>query len=143
MNVISHVGSGFPLGLLTGVNNSGTALTFFGNRPNQLCSGNLSHHTVQEFFNTACFVDPPPGMLGDAYRTPLYGPNFVNFDASLFKTFTIRESDQLEFRTEVFNVLNHPQLANPGTTTDSPGFGQITQIVNNPRLIQFALKFLF
>jgi hypothetical protein len=140
VNVISHIASGFPLGLATGVNNSGTAI---GNRPDQICNGKLSHATVQEFFNTSCFVDPPPGVLGDASRTPLYGPDFVNFDASLFKSFKLREGTELVFRTEVFNVFNHPQFAFPGTFTDSPGFGQITQIVNNPRLIQFALKFLF
>ena len=47
------------------------------------------------------------------------------------------------FRTEVFNVFNHPQFAFPGTMTDSPNFGQITATVNNPRLIQFALKLMF
>src|SRR5215469_17699334 len=133
MNVIGHVGSGFPLGLVTGVNNSGAALGFFGNRPDQVCNGKLSHPTVQEFFNTSCFVDPPAGVLGDASRTPLFGPNFVNFDASLFKAFKVHESAEVEFRTEVFNIFNHPQFAFPGTSTDSPGFGQITQIVNNPR----------
>ncbi|MBV9482686.1 MAG: carboxypeptidase regulatory-like domain-containing protein, partial [Acidobacteria bacterium] len=141
VNVISHIGSGFPLGMVTGVNNSGTELGYFGNRPNQVCSGKLSHPSVAEFFNTACFPDPAAGVLGDAYRTPLYGPDFVNFDASLFKAFRVYESSQLEFRAEVFNIANHPQFANPGTFTDSPGFGQITQIVNNPRLIQLALKF--
>jgi Carboxypeptidase regulatory-like domain/TonB-dependent Receptor Plug Domain len=140
LNLISHIASGFPLGLGTGVNNSGTAI---GNRPNQICSGKLSHQTVQEFFNTSCFVDPPPGVLGDASRTPLFGPDFVNFDASLFKGFKLREGIELVFRTEVFNVFNHPQFAFPGTFTDSPGFGQITQTVNNPRLIQFALKLVF
>lgn len=114
-----------------------------GNRPDQICSGRVSHQSIAEFFNTACFVDPPPGVLGDASRTPLTGPDFVNFDASLFKKFDLPEGTQLVFRTEVFNLFNHPQFANPATYTDSPGFGQITQIVNNPRLIQFALKLTF
>lgn len=140
LNVISHIASGFPLGLITGVNNSGTAIQ---NRPNQICSGKLSNPTPQEFFNTSCFVDPPPGVLGDANRTPLYGPDFVNFDASLFKGFKLREGTDLVFRAEVFNVFNHPQFAFPGTYTDSPNFGQITQTVNNPRLIQVALKLVF
>jgi len=83
MNVIGHVGSGFPLGLVTGVNNSATALGSNGNRPDQVCKGKLSHPTVQEFFNTSCFVDPPAGVLGNANRSLLYGPDFVNFDASL------------------------------------------------------------
>ncbi|HEY1656721.1 MAG TPA: carboxypeptidase regulatory-like domain-containing protein [Candidatus Sulfotelmatobacter sp.] len=143
LNTIAHVGSGFPMGLSTGVNDSGTALGYLGNRPNQTCSAKLSNPTPQEFFNTGCFVDPAAGVLGDASRTPLYGPDFVNFDASLFKTFHIYESSQVEFRAEVFNLFNHPQFAFPGTTTDYPNFGQITQTVNNPRLIQFALKYIF
>jgi hypothetical protein len=49
-NVITHIASGFPIGLATGVNNSGTAI---GNRPNQICNGKLSHPTVEEFFNTS------------------------------------------------------------------------------------------
>ena len=80
---------------------------------------------------------------GGASRTPLFGLHFVNFDVSLFKTFKIYDPAQLEFRTEVFNIFNHPQFAFPGTTTDSPGLGEITQTVNNPRLIQFALKVIF
>jgi hypothetical protein len=132
--------SGVPLGLTAGVNDSGTAIN---NRPSALCNGKLSRRTVSEFFNTSCYVDPPPEVLGDSYRTPLYGPDFVDFDTSLFKTFTLPESEQLVFRAEIFNVFNHPQFALPGTYTDSPNFGQITEIVNNPRLIQLALKFLF
>jgi hypothetical protein len=139
-NLISHMGSGFPLGLSTGVNDSGTGLS---NRPDQTCSGKATHSSIAEFFDTSCFTDPPPGVLGDASRTPLFGPDFVDFDTSLFKTFLLPESNQVVFRAEIFNVFNHPQFANPGVTTDSPGFGQITQIVNNPRLIQLALKFLF
>jgi hypothetical protein len=146
-NLISHMSSGFPLGLSTGTNDSGTNLvsagSSIGNRPNQVCKGKLSHHTVNEFFNINCFVDPAPGTLGDASRTPITGPGFINFDSSLYKSFPLSEGTVMTFRTEVFNVLNHPQFAFPGTVTDSAGFGQITSIVNNPRLIQFALKLQF
>ena len=148
LNAISHMGSGFPLGLATGINNSGTNLvsagSSIGGRPDQVCSNpRLSHRTVNEFFDTSCFADPAPGQLGDASRTPVIGPDFINFDGSLFKTFTFSRERQLMFRTEVFNVFNHPQFAFPGTMTDSPNFGQITATVNNPRLIQFALKLMF
>jgi hypothetical protein len=61
----------------------------------------------------------------------------------MFKSFNLSERTVLTFRTEVFNVLNHPQFAEPDATTDTAGFGQITSIVNNPRLIQFALKLEF
>ena len=108
----------------------------------QVCEDKLSHPRVQEFFNTSCFVDPAE-VLAMPTEHRFTGPrDFVNFDASFFKTFKVNESSQLEFRTEVFNVFNHPQFAFRGTFTDSANFGQITQTVNNPRLMQ-ALKFKF
>jgi hypothetical protein len=142
-NLISHMTSGVPLGIEAG--NYAAGIDYATNfvRPNQSCNGKLSHQSVTEFFNTSCFPDPAPGTLGLASRTPLSGPNFINFDASLFKDFVIREGTRLQFRTETFNVFNHPQFALPGNTTDSPFFGVITSTVNNPRLIQFALKLLF
>jgi hypothetical protein len=148
VNVIEKITSGFPLSMVASINNSqvnfsnnGTNVT----RPNQVCNGKLSNHTVQEFFDTSCFVDAPLGELGNANRTPLYGPGFVNTDFSIVKHFPlpIRESTDLEFRAEFFNLFNHAQFYVPGQDVDSSGFGQITETVNNPRLIQFALKLRF
>jgi hypothetical protein len=56
----------------------------------------------------------------------------------------IREDATLQFRTEFFNAFNHTQFSNPAVTDVSKGtFGQITSTSVNPRLIQFALKYLF
>jgi hypothetical protein len=149
-NAIAKLTSGFPIFINTASNNSGTNLAGNGgspglNRPNRICNGQLtgSQRSVNEWFNTSCFTDPAPGTLGDSTRTPLYGPNFINFDFSVFKTFPIRETAKIEFRSEFFNIFNHPQFANPGAFEGSAGFGQITYTVNNPRLIQFALKIIF
>lgn len=139
-NLISHMGSGFPLGLTTASNTSGTAIT---NRPNQVCNEKPAHQSIHEFINTSCFVIPPAGSFGDASPTPLFGPDYIDFDSSLFKNFALMEGTSLSFRTEVFNVFNHPQFAYPGLSVGSASFGRITQTVGNPRLIQFALKFLF
>jgi len=50
----------------------------------------------------------------------------------------------MDFRAEVFNLLNHPQFANPGADLNSPAtFGVVNSTVNNPRLIQVALKLAF
>jgi hypothetical protein len=144
LNVIEKITSGFPLFMVASSNNSGVNFASNTNRPNQICSGQLSHTTVQRFFDTSCFVDPPAGELGNANRTPLYGPDFVNTDLSAIKHFRITEATDLEFRAEFFNLFNHPQFYVPGTDVDSPStFGQITETVNNPRLIQFALKLRF
>jgi hypothetical protein len=53
------------------------------------------------------------------------------------------ERSDLEFRAEFFNIFNHAQFYVPGTDVDSSNFGQITETVNNPRLIQFAMKIRF
>jgi hypothetical protein len=148
VNVIEKITSGFPIFIVTSNNNSGvnfTNNTVNYNRPNQVCNGRLSNHTVQMFFDTSCFVDPPNGELGNANRTPLYGPGFVNTDFSVNKRFPLsfREGSDLEFRAEFFNLFNHAQFYVPVADKAASNFGQITETVNNPRLVQFALKLRF
>ncbi|HET9741895.1 MAG TPA: carboxypeptidase-like regulatory domain-containing protein [Terriglobales bacterium] len=145
VNVIEKLTSGFPLFMTASSNNSGVAFASNSNRPNQVCGGHLSNSSINEFFDTSCFVDAPGGELGNANRTPLYGPDFVNTDFSAIKHFPLsfHEGTDLEFRAEFFNLFNHAQFFAPGTDVDSSSFGQITQTVNNPRLIQFALKLTF
>jgi len=151
VDVIEKATSGFPLFVVSG-NGSGVNFQWNGNslnRPNQVCSGKSSHPTLSQWFDTSCFVDAPAGELGNANRAPLYGPRFVNTDLSFIKHIPIRESVRMDFRAEFFNVLNHPQFFLPGDGTgmqnvDSPSsFGKVTQTVNNPRVIQFALKLSF
>jgi hypothetical protein len=56
----------------------------------------------------------------------------------------LSEGAALQFRTEFFNIFNHPQFGNPAVAVDSPAsFGQITGTSVNPRLIQFGLKYVF
>jgi len=92
------------------------------------------------------------GELGTAPRAPVYGPRFVNTDFSLIKDFPLpfREAMNLQFRAEFFNLFNHPQFFMTGISDSgeqdiaTPStFGVINQTVNNPRLIQFALKLRF
>jgi len=145
VNVIERITSGFPLFMVASSNNTNVTFASGANRPNQICSGHLSHPTLAEWFNTECFIDPPPGELGNSHRTALYGPGFVNADFSAVKSFPLRfqEGVRLDFRAEFFNLFNHPQFFEPGSDVDSFDFGRITATVNNPRLIQFALKLSF
>ncbi len=77
----------------------------------------------------------------------LLGPGQFNFDAALIKTTRVgglSENATLQFRSEFFNLFNHPQFANPvSTDVTQVNFGWITATSVNPRLIQFALKYIF
>jgi hypothetical protein len=150
INVIEKLTSGFPLFIVTSNNRSSVSFANNGNnaiRPNQVCSGKLGNPTPDKWFDTDCFEDPASGKLGTAHRSPLYGPGFVNTDFSVVKHFPLsfRESTDLEFRAEFFNLFNHPQFFQPDSDlADGPNnFGRITQTVNNARLLQFALKLRF
>jgi Carboxypeptidase regulatory-like domain len=152
VNVIERATSGFPLFVVNGANGSGVNFQWNGsslNRPDQICNPNTGHHSLTEFFNTSCFVDAPTGELGNASRTPVNGPDFVNTDFSAFKNFRIHEGYSLQFRAEMFNLFNHAQFYLGGGGTgmqdiSSPStFGVVNGTVNNPRLVQFALRLDF
>jgi hypothetical protein len=153
--VIEHATSGFPIFDVDSNNTSGVGFVNANGsaliRPNMTCNPALSHPSLSEWFNTACFSQPAAGELGNAPRTlPVGGPDFVNTDFSIIKHFVPREGWRLDFRTEFFNLWNHPQYGIPGETGNATGadfnsstFAVINYTVNNPRLVQFALKLAF
>jgi hypothetical protein len=167
VNVIERATSGFPLFVVDSSDGSGIFFSYNGltvQRPNQVGNPNVGGpeggqtncpakvHTLQNWFNPCAFESAPAGELGTAARAPVYGPRFVNTDFSIFKDFpmSFREGTNLQFRAEFFNLLNHPQywLAGISGTGEQDintqsSFGVITQTLNNPRLIQFALKLQF
>jgi hypothetical protein len=89
------------------------------------------------------FTLPAPGQLGELGQTPIFGPQRFLVDAGLIKRVRLRESREAEFRWEVFNVFNTVNFAPPTLDITSAAFGRITRTVNNPRLMQFALKVNF
>jgi hypothetical protein len=121
------------------------------------CDKKAGGGSITNWFNTACFAPPPAWGYGSESRVDsnIRMPGINNFDFAIFKRFVFDEKYGLQFRTEFFNLFNHPQFGPPGngfnpTTTASGaldttanGFGAITDTVNNPRLIQFALRFQF
>jgi hypothetical protein len=170
--VIEKITSGFPLFVVDGNNGSGVFFQWNGNslnRPNQVgdpnkagpvaanpnCSAPSQVHTLQNWFNPCAFISvnsnpATNGQLGTANRAPVTGPDFVNTDFSLVKRFQINERFGLDFRSEFFNLFNHAQFFLPGSSLTqmqdinaASSFAKVTQTVNNPRLIQFALKLTF
>jgi hypothetical protein len=65
------------------------------------------------FLNPAAFATPSPGTFGNLQRGKLHGPNFAQLDLVIAKKFDLGGSSKLEFRTEVFNVLNQTNFSNP------------------------------
>jgi len=66
----------------------------------------------------------------------------AQWDFALFKQFQLRESTSLQFRAEMFNILNRVNFGVPNDDLNSPTFGQV-QSALPPRQIQLALKLLF
>ena len=98
------------------------------------------------FINPAAFAIPPLGTLGTCAPRSFHGPGIENLDASLFKMFAFTERYRLEFRSEFFNILNHPNFSNPSasfTTSSLGSFGKLFSTTTDPREIQFALKLYF
>jgi hypothetical protein len=167
VNLIERVTSGFPLFVVDSADESGTFFSYNGftlQRPNQVGNPNQAGpepggtncpsqiHTLQHWFNPCAFAPAPLGELGTAARAPVYGPRFVNSDFSVIKDFPLsfREGMGLQFRAEFFNLFNHPHFWLPGIGNsgqqdiNSPAsFGVISQSLNDPRVIQFALKLNF
>ena len=97
----------------------------------------------QNFLNPAAFAIPALGTFGNMAKGTLTGPGRWNWDFSTSKQFQITERLRLQFRGDLFNILNHPNPGNPATSLSSgSGFGQI-RTVSDPRIAQLALKLLF
>jgi hypothetical protein len=98
------------------------------------------------FLNPAAFSTVALGQFGTCAPRAFHGPGVMNLDFSIFKSFVIRESMKVEFRSEFFNAFNHANFANPNANAapaSIASFGKITSTIGDPRDIQFALKFYF
>ena len=65
------------------------------------------------FVNPAAFATPQPGTFGNYVRNTLHGPGLTQFDLTLAKSVRIHEQKDVEFRAEIYNLLNHSNFANP------------------------------
>ena len=108
---------------------------------------------LDHYFNASCFITPPvigaDGIgtgFGNSATGITNGPGQANIDLAISKTTPLRwlsDSSSVQFRTEMYNALNHPQFADPDNDFASPAFGVISRTSVNPRVVQFALKLAF
>ncbi|MBS1799201.1 MAG: TonB-dependent receptor [Acidobacteria bacterium] len=83
-------------------------------RPNVVPGVNPYLKSGINYINPAAFSAPAPGTFGNARRNDLSGPNLAQLDMTLGKSFHTTERYTLDFKAEVFNILNHPNYSNPG-----------------------------
>jgi len=126
-------------------------------------------------YNQSAFVVPAGyngdwgTNLGNVGRNALRGPAFFQWDFSAMKNFPITEKLKVQFRADLFNILNHPNFSNPdggictavspgtgggaATCTINPNFGKVSQTIadnvgsqignGTSRQVQFSLKVIF
>jgi hypothetical protein len=107
---------------------------------------------------SALAVPDSPNHFGNLGRNSVVGPPFKNWDFSVIKNTKITERTALQFRTDVFDILNHPNFANPTNlfnggilvaAPDAGGFGTITATrfptgdFGSARQLQLSLRLMF
>jgi hypothetical protein len=147
LNGITHIQSGQPFNITSGVDTNFDGTT--NDRPNvvglpYLSTGRSRALKIAQYFNTAAFAVPPTeSPYGNAQFDMLFGPRYTNTDLSAFKTFAISKEMNLQFRGEVFNVINNVNLSNPASNLSTKAtFGEISGS-GAPRIAQFALRLSF
>lgn len=103
-----------------------------------------------QYFNPRAFIQPLPGTYGNAGRNILQGSGIAETDLSLAKKFSLSERLNLQFRAEIFNLLNHTNFNTPnpvvytsGTGGPPPTAGVITATSTTSRQTQLGLKLLW
>jgi Carboxypeptidase regulatory-like domain len=115
-----------------------------GQRAQQILQDPLpAQQSLNEWFNTGAFDKPALGTFGNLGVANILGPGAFQFDMSLVRQIKLGEGRQVELRGEAFNLFNHYRPFDPGTALNSAGtFGKITNS-GDPRIMQFAVKYVF
>jgi hypothetical protein len=111
-----------------------------------------AHKSPHQWALPDSFGPPAPYTFGNAGRDILTGPGLVSWDFSLIRMFRLAEKKTLEFRAEMFNIMNSPNFQTPNSDVASQSFGKIFNTVQpiagipsggpgDPRELQFGLKF--
>jgi hypothetical protein len=126
---------------------TGTDASFTGvgvDRPNLISNPYVHGQGRRVELTKTAFAANGPGTYGNTKPYMFVGPTYADIDGAITRLFPIHEATQLEFRSECFNCVNHPNLGGPTVALNSSLFGQITSTGSNgPRILQFSLKLDF
>src|SRR6185436_3801815 len=132
--------SGNRTTVTTGVDNAFTGLG--GQRAVQILDDPYGAGGPTAYLNRAAFASPTTGTYSTLAPFTVVNPNNFQNDFALTRTFRISGVQGVQFRWEVFNLINHVNFNAPVSALNSGSFGQI-QAAGDPRIMQFALKFTF
>jgi Carboxypeptidase regulatory-like domain/TonB dependent receptor len=131
--------SGLPFEVnLGGFDNAGLGTTGPAQRPNVKPGANYCGSSLlgkpSEWFDPSIFTLQPTGEYGNATRNAMCGPALYNLDFSMIKEAKVGERATIEFRSEFFNILNHPNFSVPVNTEGPNGSGGNGDAVFSGRL---------
>jgi len=143
LSTIYRVTSGAYLTVTSGVDRALTGLT--GETADQILGNpylSAPKTLGSVIFNKNAFANPALGSYGNLGPLSTLGLGTWSLDASVSRIFKVKEKQQFEFRAEAFNLPNAVRALNPNTALNNVNFGKITS-VDQPRIMQFALKYAF
>jgi len=116
-----------PTGFIAVVNTPGGGNSRNIRRPDLIAGANPFLNNDRNIINPAAFSTPTAGAFGNLGRNAFDGPSFKQFDMIFAKRFRFTEKTNFEFRTEIFNIFNQTNFANPSTTLNNalPSFSQV------------------
>jgi hypothetical protein len=164
-HLVDEVIGGWKLSM-TGIAYSGLPVTVGANnvalvnnqccssRPNQISDIKVKSHSLNNWFGgitaagstvngSAKYAAPATGTFGDARPGTERGPYFQQYDASLFKDFTIYHENRLGFRVDAYNLFNLTSLGQPSNNFSGGNFGQITSVSSVNRQLTVSAKYQF
>jgi Carboxypeptidase regulatory-like domain len=159
-NSIVTLQSGFPFTPQLSYNPSNNGDSKNPVRPfvNPEFAGKVIQGKPSQWYNPAAFLAPPAncgpnhnlgcGFYGNLARDPFTGPGLATWDLSTLKNTTLHDRMNLQFRAELFNLLNRANFNTPNLVVFtpagvSPTAGVITGTSTTSRQVQFALKLLW
>jgi hypothetical protein len=166
-STIYQARSGAPLTVFIGNDQAlnGFMSTGATQRPNQVLANPYGdRHSLTNYLNPAAFAVPALGTYGNVGQSSIVGPGYWEWDEAVSREFQVGEGKRVEFRAEAFNVTNSLRPGNPGVTLTAPNtFGRILcsavgasatgcatpssaaapSLSGGPRIMQFALKYVF
>jgi hypothetical protein len=152
VNSILAAQSGFPFTPQLSYNPSNNGDSRNPVRPfvNPAFTGKVIEGTPTQWFNPDAFIGPATnsGFYGNLGRDTFIGPGLATWDFSTFKQTALTERLGLQFRAEIFNLLNRANFNTPNLIAFTPSgvngtAGAITSTSTNSRQVQFGLKFIW